>query len=223
MLTAQTQLSHPSAPAFAAPSLAARLREETREAHRAAERGRLIGHLIRGLVPRPTYVALLAALYRLYTELEAGLQRHRALGALAPLHWPALWRAEALARDLAALAGPGWMEHVARDMAAEPYVARLRELDGASAPLLAAHAYTRYLGDLSGGQFLRAGAAQIAPGALAFYDFPEIDDIDQARKSFRARLDALPPEYADAIVGEARRAFALSAAVFDAIAMSPAT
>lgn len=201
----------------AAPTLSARLREETRDAHRAAERGSLVGRLLRGRVSRPTYVAYIAALHRVYTALEAALQRHRDLPALAPLHWPALWRGPALARDLAALTGPGWSGHVARDMAAEPYVARLRELDGTQAALLAAHVYTRYLGDLAGGQFLRAGAERVAPGALEFYDFSRLGDAGHAREALRARLDRLPAELGDAIVAESRRAFALSGAVLDAI------
>lgn len=216
MLTART-LDTPLDAPLAAPSLASRLREETREAHRAAERGHLVGRLLRGRVSRSTYVAYIAAMYRVYTALEAGLERHRPLAALAPLHWPALWRGDALARDLAALAGPGWMGHVARDIAAEPYVDRLRGLDRSAPALLVAHVYTRYLGDLSGGQFLRAGAARVAPEALDFYDFSAVGDLDQARKSLRARLDAVPTELGDAIVFEARRAFALSGAVLDAV------
>lgn len=202
------------------PPLSVRLREETREAHRAAERSLFLRRLLRGELTREAYAGYLAALTRVYAALEAGLRRHCELPELAPLHWPALWRGEALAHDLAALLGPEWRAAVSRDMAAETYVARLTALAAREPWLLVAHAYTRYLGDLSGGQILRGAVARLAPEAVAFYDFPQLADVELARRSFRARLDALPlgPRAESEVVAEARVAFALNAELLDAFA-----
>lgn len=200
-------------------SLSSRLRAETREAHRAAERSPLLRRLLRHELTREAYASFLAALARVYGALEEGLRRHRELPALAPLVWPALWRSDALARDLEALLGAGWGARIDEDRAADGYVERLEWLADEEPVLLAAHAYTRYLGDLSGGQILRGAAAAVAPEALAFYAFPQLGDLDAARASFRARLDALPlsPRVEGALVAEAREAFALSAALMDAL------
>ena len=197
-------------------TLSARLREETRAAHRGAERGRLVRGLLRGDVSREVYASYLAALYRLYEALEAGLERHREHPCVGPLRWPALWRAPALARDLGALLGADWREHVARDVAAGGYVARLVAVTEDAPPLLVAHAYTRYLGDLSGGQILRGAVARFAPDAVALYEFPGLE-VREAAQGFRARLDALPlgPGLAAAIVEEAKLAFALHADILD--------
>lgn len=193
----------------AAPPLSVRLREETRAAHEAAERGDFVRSLLRGGVSREVYARFLAALHRVYAALEADLDRLRAHPCVAPLHWPALWRREALARDLAALLGTGWYEHVLKDTRADAYVARLAAAAADDPALLIAHAYTRYLGDLSGGQILRGAVARFAPDALALYEFPGLD-VGEARQSFRARLDALPlGARADAVIAEARLAFAL--------------
>lgn len=197
--------------------LSARLREETREAHQAAERGRFVRELLRGGVTREGYAVYLAALVRLYAALEAGLERHAGHPCVAPLHWPALFRSGAVARDLAALVGAGWQEYVSRDMLAATYVARLAAVTASEPPLLVAHAYTRYLGDLSGGQVLRGAVARFAPDAVALYEFPGLD-VRAARQEFRARLDALPlgPGLEAAVVAEARLAFALHAGILEA-------
>src|SRR5690606_25082472 len=90
-----------------APPLSVRLREATREAHQAVERAPFTRALLGGAVTRDVYARYLAALYRLYAALEAGLDRHRADPCLAPLRWPALRRQGPLARDLASLLGTG--------------------------------------------------------------------------------------------------------------------
>ena len=63
------------------------------------------------------------------------------------------------------------------------------EGDGAR---LIAHAYTRYLGDLSGGQILQrllARSLQLRPAELTFYDFPRFSDLDALKTDYRKALD----------------------------------
>lgn len=193
------------------PTLSVDLRDATREAHRAAERCRFLRRLLRGDLPASNYAAYLAALLRVYTALEAGLGRHRGHPALARFPWPALRRGDALARDLAALLGPDASVHVERDRSATAYVARLA---GADPLRLLAHAYVRYLGDLSGGLLLREHVARFAPDAVAFYTFDGLDPA-QERFVFRARLDelALGPRDAAVVVDEAVVAFEMNTAL----------
>lgn len=202
------------------PELARRLREGTAEVHRAAERMALIQALLRGLADRPTYAALLAAYARVYAALERALVSHAEHPVIAPLVLPELWRREALARDLAALAGAGVPLTASESPATAAYCRRLDRLAAEAPELLVAHAYTRYLGDLSGGSVLGrlvGRALDLRPGAgLDFYAFPAIDDVEAYRVAYRGRLDRLPigDAVADAIVDEARAAFACNIALF---------
>jgi len=154
-----------------------------------------------------------------YRHLEAGFAAHRDTVLLRPLYLPELFREHALATDLEFLARADWRRTLKPSAAAQRYAARLRALSQGPAALLVAHAYTRYLGDLSGGQILRRVAARAlgltGPDGLAFYDFPQIPDLAAYKQAFRARLDALPLPLAQQaeLVAEANRAFALSGAI----------
>jgi heme oxygenase len=79
--------------------------------------------------------------------------------------------------------------------------------------LLVGHHYTRYIGDLSGGQILK-NIAQKAMSlgehdGLRFYEFDAIDDEKAFKAGYRTILDSLPIEQAlaDRIVEEANQAF----------------
>jgi heme oxygenase len=106
--------------------------------------------------------------------------------------------------------------------ASEAYVRRIRLVAAAEPIRLIGHVYTRYLGDLSGGQILARIAERslgLAHGAgLDFYDFEEVADIPAMKTLFRARLDELDalPEYERAaVIDEAITAFRHNIAVFD--------
>lgn len=133
------------------PTLSSALRERTAAAHRRVEGLPFVRALLAGRLDRPGYTLLLRSLHEVYAALEAALP---AQPALAPLHDPALPRRLALGDDLALLHGPGWHVELAPRPAALAYAAHLAELARAQPLLLAAHAYVRYLGDLSGGQLL---------------------------------------------------------------------
>jgi heme oxygenase len=210
--------------ASGAPGLAARLREGTRELHRAAERSGIMREILVGRsVPPAGYARLLRSLHAIYAALEAGLVRHAAHPAVAPVHFPELARAERLAGDLAVHAGPDWAA-LAPAPAADDYAARVRDLIERDPPLLVAHAYVRYLGDLSGGQHmpgLIAAAAGVRPDAgFAFYDFSALGDLAAFKTRYRAALDALPLAEADArrVVAEAESAFARHVRMFEELA-----
>ncbi len=209
-----------SAEAVALPSpLSQRLRAATRSAHSRVEKLGFVRAFLRGTVERGTYCRLLADLHHVYRHLEAGLVAHRYTVLLQPLYLPELFREQALARDLGFLAHADWRYTLAPSAAAQRYAARLRALSQGPAALLAAHAYTRYLGDLSGGQILRRVAARAlgltGQDGLSFYDFPQIPDLAAYKQAFRERLDALPLTLAEQaeLPAEANRAFALSGAI----------
>lgn len=211
-----------STPEAHGPSLADRLRAATASAHREVERGSFVQELLRGRVARADYVRMLAALLAIYTALEEGLGRRRGEPWLAWIDLPALRRVPALGRDLHYHVEWLGMVRPPACAAALAYAGRLAALAEAAPALLVAHAYTRYLGDLSGGQALRGAVARsykLSEGTgLEFYAFA--GDVEPLRRGFREGLASLPAhdEVAAAIVDEARLAFELHAAMFAELA-----
>jgi heme oxygenase len=202
--------------------LSARLRLETKQAHTRAERSGLMRDLLTGTLDPQRYVALLANLHAVYGTLEPALERHARDPLIAPIHDRALDRVGPLERDLLALAGPGWKEAFPPTAATAAYVARLQSAD-ADPALLVAHSYTRYLGDLSGGQILKRIVLQLlgerGTGAVSFYEFPGIPDPDAFKQRYRAALDAMPLDgiATDRLVAEALEAFDLNARLFESL------
>lgn len=164
--------------------------------------------MLKGRASRDGYALFLSNLQPAYRFLEAGLERHRGDPRLAGLAMPELYRSQALAQDLVALAAEG-ARLPARLPAGLSYGARVA---AAHPPQLIAHAYVRYLGDLSGGRILGrllARSPGIGPAALSFYDFPGIADPERYRDGYRAAIDAvsLAPREIDKVLDEACAAF----------------
>ena len=82
------------------------------------------------------------------------------------------------------------------------------------------HSYTRYLGDLSGGQILKNIAQRAMNLAddegVAFYEFPTIPDEAEFKVGYRSSIDAAPVDeaMADRIVEEANDAFGTNMVLF---------
>jgi heme oxygenase len=211
-------MSEPTTMEASARSLSRRLRDETRLAHTAAERSGIMQSLLRGTISRVKYVALLEQLGLLYGSLEDALTELRAHEALAFIDLNALGRTASLQRDLAFFeSSPS--AAVALPATAE-YIGRIAELRHTVPVLIGAHAYVRYLGDLSGGQILARlvrKALQLEDNRGAeFYEFPAIADPAAFKQSFRDGLDRLrlKDEEADAFVAEATASFAMHERLF---------
>jgi heme oxygenase len=208
----------------AVPGLAQRLRDGTRSLHTATERAGLMPALLRGQLPAAGFHRLLLSLHGLYAAMEPALARHADEPWLKPLALAPLFRRDALAADLAALLGPDWATTWPPLPALQAYVDRLRTLDDSRPGLLAAHAYVRYLGDLSGGQTLarivRQAYGMTGTDGTRFYDFgPPAQVAAQARR-LREALDALPVDEAgaQALVAEAQWSFAQHERLFHELA-----
>jgi heme oxygenase len=201
--------------------LGQRLRDDTRALHVDAERSPFMAALLRGRMGREAYASLLGNLQAIYEVLEPALARHAAHPALAPLDLGALAREASLRKDLATLGLPT-LPAPRLCAAASHYAARLRELDGGRPELLLAHAYVRYLGDLSGGQLLRdivARSPGLAPEVgTSFYDFGDAASVAARAAAFREGLDAAVVDDPDAVVAEARQAFVWHRQLFDELA-----
>jgi heme oxygenase len=174
-----------------------------------------MAELLAGRLPRARYAALLHNLHTLYAALEAGLEANAAAPWLAGIELDALRRCAALVADLSGEppAAPVTVAHA--------YAARLRRLAEERSPLLLAHVYTRYLGDLHGGQILQRLVSRLYPGiGTRFYTFGPEARVQALRQGLRSALAHAPlgPGDADRLVAEARRSFEQHVLLFEALA-----
>ena len=203
-------------------ALASQLREGTKKAHTMAENTGFVSCFLKGVVDKASYRTLVADLYFVYDAMEQEIGRLRAAGhpVVGPVGFPELNRRESLEQDLAFYFGEGWRNSVKATPAAQEYVARIHQIAQESPELLVGHHYTRYIGDLSGGQILKAIAQKAMNlgehDGLRFYAFDAIPDEKGFKANYRATLDALPIDQAtaDRIVAEANHAFHLNMTMF---------
>lgn len=208
---------------LATAGFAAQLREGTRDEHERAERMPFVSALLAGEVPLDGYVCYLVQLSAVYAALEgdrAAIAAHPPLRAL--LH-PALDRTTALEADLDHLAGSRWRGRHAVSPQTHAYCARIDEVRGQWPAGFVAHHYTRYLGDLSGGQAI-AGAVRRHYGLTGtdgtrFFVFERIGPVKLFKDRYRETLDALAwgATERERVVDEARAAFRHNAMMLSAL------
>lgn len=209
--------ANPAATSTAQPSLSEAMRTGSRRQHEAAEGSGFVSALIGGRLPAAAYGDYLLRLVGVYRTLEDVGRTLADTPAGRAVVDPALERHDRICADLDYWVGTDWTP--ADSPAADAYVAAVREAEADPLRLIAHH-YTRYLGDLAGGQVIgRAVVRQhnVPDGVgVAFYDFPDIPKVKLFRDAYRARLDALElsQDEQDRIVDEVRRAFALNAGLF---------
>jgi heme oxygenase len=185
-----------------------------------AENTGFVSCFLKGVVDKLSYRRLVADLYAVYSAMEEELARLREHPVLSPIAFEVLNRRSALEQDLAYYYGADWRQQIQTSAAAQVYVERLHELAGTAPELLVGHHYTRYLGDLSGGQILKTIAQKAmnmpSDDGLRFYEFPAIADEKAFKVGYRAALDNLPIDQsmADRIVAEANHAFHLNMRMF---------
>jgi heme oxygenase len=203
-------------------ALADFLRAHTQPLHALAERSGIVRDLLKGQADRRGYAIYLRNILPAYRELEAALERNRAIPGLARIARRELYRAPALESDLRALLGQDWEKSLPLLPAGERYRRRIAKVAEAVPTRLIAYAYVRYLGDLNGGLILRrllARALELPDSALTFYDFPLVDDLAAAKQSYRAAFDQAGREIQDmaSIANEAAMAFRLNIGVSQSV------
>jgi heme oxygenase len=194
------------------------LRVHTRAAHTAAEDSPFMGQLLSGTYAVDAYLDLLVQLRGVYRALETtnpALVGHPASAVLdSRLH-----RSAAIDADIESLrTGP--LPTVTREAAA--YAARIKELATSWPAGFVAHHYTRYLGDIAGGQAIRVALVQTfkLDAGTSFFDFNALGGFKPFRDRYRATLDVLPLADSErlAVADEAIGAFEHNQAIFHALA-----
>lgn len=202
---------------------ALQLKEGTKKSHSAAENTTFIASFLRGVVAKESYKKLVCDLYYVYSAMEEEVENLKDHPIISNLQLSDLNRVNSLERDLRYYYGPIWRSLISPSEACERYVNRIREVAKNEPELLVGHHYTRYLGDLSGGQILKGiaeKALDLRKGeGLHFYDFERIEDPKMYKAAYRGILNGLPLDQhqVNAIIVEANYAFRLNMYMFDTL------
>ncbi|MGO3678787.1 biliverdin-producing heme oxygenase [Leucobacter sp. UCMA 4100] len=199
------------------------IREGSWSDHDDSEGADFMASIMRGTATRDDYVALVAQHFFMYEALEAVVDEVVNDERFAPFHDENLRRLAALNDDLTVLIGENWRDEIKPVPATAEYAERIRQVGAEGwVPGIIAHHYTRYLGDLSGGQMIakrvvRQHGFENGEGTK-FYDFKELGSLPGFKERYREALDALGESFNDVeqarMLHEVRRAYGFNTAVF---------
>lgn len=182
--------------------------------HEAAEHSPFVSELLGGRVSEKGYVDYLLRLRAVYAALEDAVRANQEDPLVAAVYDPALERLATIDADL-----DHWAPGVAREIdspAAAAYCDRIQQASWGGA--LVAHHYTRYLGDLSGGQAIGRILDRtfgLDGAGLSLYEFPVRPK--PYKDAYRSTLDGLglDADQTDRAVDEVKYAFRLNQALFN--------
>ncbi|MCF3104415.1 biliverdin-producing heme oxygenase [Streptomyces roseoverticillatus] len=218
--TRRSALDAPASTA-ASTSFSTLIRTASHEQHTEAENSTFMSDMLGGRLGVDAYRRYTEQLWFVYRALESTAGSLADDPVAGPFLRPELARTAELERDLAHLGGPDWRSGLTPLPATAQYAARIEECARDWPAGYVAHHYTRYLGDLSGGQIIRGtaektwGFARKGDG-VRFYVFEAIGNPAAFKREYRELLDALPVDDLEKqrVVDECKRAFALNTAVF---------
>ncbi|GAA3591984.1 biliverdin-producing heme oxygenase [Klugiella xanthotipulae] len=203
------------------------LRERTTSSHRESEGAAFMDDLVAGRGTREDYVSLVAQHFFIYEALEAATERMKNDPVAASFITPKLTRLPALRADLAFLLGDDWRDQIVPLPSTAAYVARLTEVAATWNGGFVAHHYTRYLGDLSGGQIIRTLIQRqfgFETNGVGFYLFDEIAKPKEFKDTYKEQLDAVDWDEAERnrVIDEVMRAYRFNTEVFNDLARAKA-
>ena len=185
------------------PLFSARIREASWSRHQgldpsaeeAADKAPgVFDRLFDGSLTLDDYTRWHAQQYFVYEAIEAAAERFADDAAAGPFVFPELARLPAIEADLRFLMGPKWRSGIEPLPATRAYVERIDAACAEGPGGYIAHAYTRYLGDLSGGQAFGKAARRsygFEGEGASFYEFTAIKSPKAFKEEYRARLDAV--------------------------------
>ncbi|KRF18847.1 heme oxygenase [Nocardioides sp. Soil797] len=203
------------------------MKEGSQAEHTAAENSGFMSELLGGRVNEQGYADYLLRLRAVYEALETTGRELAGNAAVAAVLDPALERLAAIETDLDHWVGNG--PRTVDSPAAMAY--RERILASASDPaLFLAHHYTRYLGDLSGGQAIGRILERtfgLDGVGVSFYAFPEIPKPKPYKDDYRAALDTIGDQIGEAgkarVVDEVKVTFGLNQRLFEELSANLAS
>merc|ERR1712127_106063 len=148
----------------------------------------------KGLGDRDSYKSLITSLFFVYESMEEAMD-NSSEDCVQTLDYPALRRMPPLKEDMTFFYGAGWEDQIHPSPASEVYVARVQEVAQTKPYLMVAHQYTRYLGDLFGGQMMSGMARRSLSlengDGTSFYSFEDIPSTYNFITEWYQRLNEL--------------------------------
>ena len=198
------------------------MRDGSRPQHEAAESSVFVFELMAGRVSAAGYVNFLRSLRAIYAALEETGRAVAGDPVVGGIVDARLERVAAIDADLAFWSTGEAAESLVAGASAAEYAAAIRATV-ADPVRYVAHHYTRYLGDLSGGQVigrLLEREFALEGQGTALYEFAEIAKVKPYKDDYRARLDSLDltEDQREAVVTEVQRSFSFNQAMFAELA-----
>ncbi|MCU1413412.1 MAG: biliverdin-producing heme oxygenase [Microbacteriaceae bacterium] len=195
------------------------LRERTWSGHGESEGAGFMSDLMTGKGTRDDYIALVAQHFFIYEALEAAAARMAGDPIAARFISPQLTRLPAIEADLGFLIGADWRDQISPLPTTARYVERVNTVAATWPGGFIAHHYTRYLGDLSGGQVIRTLMQRqfgFQTNGVGFYLFAEIASPKQFKETYRDQLDAVDwsDEEQDRVIDEVLVAYRFNTELF---------
>ena len=169
---------------------------------------------------------MLTGLYFVYDSMERSMDA-TSEDRVQALDYPALRRLSSLKVDMEYFYGGDWESQIEPSAATKAYVARVEEISKDRPYLMIAHQYTRYLGDLFGGQMMAGMASRslnLENGdGTAFYTFDSIPSNKDFITDWYQSLNDLDltDEQKVSIVDEANLVFDLNIGLLQELEGSP--
>jgi len=105
---------------------------------------------------------------------------------VSKIYYPELFRREHIVEDLKFYFGENYLEQIYPTVAILLYISRISYVAKHEPMLLIAHAYVRYMGDLSGGQMIKdmiRNALNLPDeNGTRFYEFDKIKDVIEFKR-----------------------------------------
>ena len=191
-----------------------------------AENTAFVSGFFKGIATESAFANLVTSLYFVYQAMENEFE-NASDASVKFLDYSELRRVNSLEKDMEFFYGPEWAGIIAPSSATKKYVARIEEIGKFQPELLIAHQYTRYLGDLFGGQMMGGMASKslgLEPGqGTSFYQFDDILDTKAFIDEWYTNLNKLDltDKQKEAIVDEANLVFALNIEILEELEGSP--
>ncbi|MET4782859.1 biliverdin-producing heme oxygenase [Glaciihabitans sp. UYNi722] len=203
------------------------LRERTWSSHGDSEGASFMSDLMTGKGTRDDYIALVTQHYFIYEALEAAAAGMADDAVAAQFISPQLTRLPAIEQDLHFLIGDDWRDTVVPLSTTQRYVDRLNTVAATWSGGFIAHHYTRYLGDLSGGQVIRTLMQRqfgFETNGVGFYLFDQIARPKQFKETYRHQLDAVgwDAEERERVIDEVLIAYRFNTELFEDLSRAKA-
>lgn len=197
------------------------IRTATEQQHNEAEHSTFMRDMLTGQLGVDAFLRYTGQLWFVYEALEKHSAALASDSVAGPFVKPELARLAALETDLAHLGGANWRDELQPLPSTAAYATRIEECAQEWPAGYVVHHYTRYLGDLSGGQVIRGTAEKLwdlpkKGDGVRFYVFDEITNPAAFKREYREALDQLPLEgpEVDRVLDEARLAFTMNTDLF---------